>query len=98
MPSIKRRATQSKERGAAYRREFDRLPRVDHWDAEPACDCQIISWQANDSHGSTHQCLWRSQEVTGEAAAFALCDESMQNGFVVIASLASLSLVFQGLD
>ena len=98
MPSIKRCATQSNECVAAYRREFDRLPRVDHWDAEPACDCQIISWQDNDAHSSTHQCLWRSQEVTGEAAAFALCDESMQNGSVVIANLASLSLVFQGLD
>ena len=98
MSSIKRCATQSKERGASYRREFDRLPRVDHWDAELACDCQIISWQANDAHGSTHQCLWSRQEVTGEAAAFAFGDELIQIGFVVIANLASLSLMFQVLD
>ncbi len=42
---------QSKERGAAYRREFDRLPTVDHRNAEPVCDFQIVSWQTNDAKG-----------------------------------------------
>ncbi len=92
IPSIKRCDIQSIKRGAAYRREFDRLPRGDHWDAEPECDIQIISWQANDDQVANHQCLWSSQEVTCEAAAFALGDELMQIGFVVIANLASLSL------
>ena len=42
---------QSKERGAAYRREFDRLPTVNHRNAEPVCDFQIVSWQTNDAKG-----------------------------------------------
>ena len=42
---------QSKERGAAYRREFYRLPTVDHRNAEPVCDFQIVSWQTNDAKG-----------------------------------------------
>ena len=40
---------QSQERGAAYRRKFYRLPTVDHRNAEPVCDFQIISWQTNDA-------------------------------------------------
>ena len=43
--------TQSKERGAAYRREFYRLPTVDHRNAEPVCDFQIVSWQTNNAKG-----------------------------------------------
>ena len=43
--------TLSKERGASYRREFYRLPTVDHRNAEPVCDFQIVSWQTNDAKG-----------------------------------------------
>ena len=39
------------EWGAAYRREFYRLPTVDHRNAEPVCDFQIVSWQTNDAKG-----------------------------------------------
>ena len=42
---------QRKELGAAYRREFYRLPTVDHRNAEAVCDFQIVSWQTNDAKG-----------------------------------------------
>ena len=36
---------------AAYRREFYRLPTVDHRNAEPVCDFQIVIWQTSAAKG-----------------------------------------------
>ncbi|NKB73689.1 MAG: hypothetical protein GKR83_04115 [Synechococcus sp. s2_metabat2_7] len=45
------RNTQSKAREAAYRREFYRMPMVDHRYAEQVCDFPIVSCQTNDAKG-----------------------------------------------
>ena len=42
---------QSKERGAAYKREMAMLPTIDHVTAEPVPDFEIVSWQTNDAKG-----------------------------------------------
>ena len=42
---------QSKERGAAYKREMAMLPTVDHVTAKPVADFEIVSWQTNDAKG-----------------------------------------------
>ena len=54
----------SKELIAAYRREFYRLPTVDHRNAEPLCDFQIVSWQTNDAKGDL-----RSEEYLAHCLA-----------------------------
>ena len=41
----------SKARGAAYKRDFYRLPTIDHRNAKPVCDFEIVSWQTNDAKG-----------------------------------------------
>lgn len=42
---------ESKARGVAYKREFNRLPTVDHVNAEPKPEFEIVSWQTNDAKG-----------------------------------------------
>lgn len=41
----------SKAYGVAYKRQFSRLPTVDHINGEPVCEFEIVSWQTNDAKG-----------------------------------------------
>jgi hypothetical protein len=41
----------SKTGGQLYKRRFARLPTVDHVNAEPTPEFQIVSWQTNDAKG-----------------------------------------------
>ena len=41
----------SKAKGAAYKKEMEMLPTIDHVKAEPVADFEIVSWQTNDPKG-----------------------------------------------
>ena len=41
----------SKAGRTAYKKQFSRLPTVDHVNGEPVCEFEIVSWQTNDAKG-----------------------------------------------